>query len=54
MTLEVPAPGSLRVASLALTAGALVAVFRLKVGMVATLTGSAALGVAYHLLGGPV
>jgi chromate transporter len=54
MTLEVPAPGSLRVASLALTAGALVAVFRLKVGMMATLTGSAALGVAYHLLGGPV
>jgi chromate transporter len=54
MTLDVPVPGSLRVASLALAALALLAVFRLKLGMVATLGGCAALGIAYHLAGGPV
>jgi chromate transporter len=49
--LDVPVPGSLRVASLVLTAGALLAVFRFKAGMIATLVACAALGGAYHLLG---
>jgi chromate transporter len=52
--LDVPVPGSLRVASLVLTAGALLAVFRFKAGMIATLVACAALGGAYHLLGGSV
>jgi chromate transporter len=54
VTLDVPALGSLRVASLILTTGALLAVFRFKAGMIPTLGACAALGVAYHLLGGPV
>jgi chromate transporter len=54
MTLDVPVPGSLRIASLILTAGAVLAVFRFNVGMIATLAACAALGVAYHLLGGSV
>jgi chromate transporter len=54
MTLDVPVPGSLRVASLVLTAGALLAVFRFNAGMIPTLAACAALGVAYHLLGGSV
>jgi chromate transporter len=52
VTLDVPAPGSLRLASLVLTAGALLAVFRFKAGMIPTLAACAALGVAYHLVGG--
>ena len=54
VTLDVPVPGSLRVASLILTTGALLAVFRFKVGMIPTLAACAALGVAYHLLGGSI
>jgi chromate transporter len=54
MTLEVPVPGSLRAASLLLTVGALLAVFRFDVGMIPTLGACAALGVVYHLLGGPI
>jgi chromate transporter len=54
MTLDVPVPSSLRVASLILTTGALLAVFRFKTGMIATLAACAALGIAYHLLGGSV
>ena len=54
VTLDVPVPGSLRVASLVLTAGALLAVFRFKAGMIPTLAACAALGVAYHLLGGSI
>jgi chromate transporter len=54
MTLDVPIPSSLRVASLVLTAGALLAVFRFEVGMIPTLCACAGLGVLYHLLGGPV
>ncbi len=53
-TLDVPVPGSLRVASLVLTTGALLAVFRFKAGMIPTLAACAALGVAYHLLGGSI
>ena len=54
MTIDVPAPGSVRVPSLLLTAGALLAVFRLQVGMIPTLAGCAGLGVAYYLLGGSI
>jgi len=54
MTLDVPTLGSLRVASLALTAGALIAVFRFEVGMIPTLCACAGLGVLYHFLGGPI
>jgi chromate transporter len=54
MTVDVPVLGSLRMASLALAALALLAVFRLKLGIVATLGGCAALGIAYHLVGGPI
>jgi chromate transporter len=43
-----------RVPSLLLTAGALLAVFRLQVGMIPTLAGCAGLGVAYYLLGGSI
>jgi chromate transporter len=54
LTLDVPVPSSLRAASLLLTAGALVAVFRFKAGMIPTLGACAGLGVIYHLLGGPI
>jgi chromate transporter len=53
MTLDVPVPSSLRAASLLLTAGALLAVFRFKAGMIPTLGACAGLGLVYHLLGGP-
>jgi chromate transporter len=51
-TLDVPEPGSLRLVPLLLTAGALVAVFRLNLGMIGTLAACAGLGVGYYLLGG--
>jgi chromate transporter len=54
MRLDVPEPGSLRLPSLLLTAGALLAVFRFHAGVIPTLAACAALGVAYHLLGGSV
>ena len=54
MTIDVPAPGSVRIPSLLLTAGALLAVFRLEVGMIPTLAACAGLGVAYYLLGGSI
>ena len=54
MPLDVPVPGSVPRRSLVLTAGALLAVFRFNAGMIATLAACAALGVAYHLLGGSV
>jgi chromate transporter len=54
ITLDVPEPSSLRVASLILTTGAVLAVFRFKAGMIATLVACASVGVAYHLLGGSV
>ena len=54
LSLDVPEPASLRPASLLLTAGALVAVFRLNVGMIVTLAACAGLGVAYYLLGGSI
>jgi chromate transporter len=54
MTLEMPELSSLRGASLLLTAGALLAVFRFDAGMIPTLAACAGLGIAYHLLGGSI
>jgi chromate transporter len=54
LTLDVPEPGSLRVASSLLTAGAVVAIFRFNAGMIVTLAACAGLGVIYYLLGGPI
>ena len=54
MTIDLPVPGSVRLASLLLTAGAMLAVFRLGVGMIPSLAACAGLGVAYYLLGGPI
>ena len=50
MKIEVPVLRSVDLASLALTVGALLAVFRFKIGMVTVLAGSSALGLAYYLL----
>jgi chromate transporter len=54
MSIDVPAPASLNVPSLVLTLGALVAIFRFGIGMIPVLTACAALGVAYHLVGGAI
>jgi chromate transporter len=54
MTVDVTATGSLRLASLLLTAGALLAVFHFNAGMILTLAACAARGVAYYLLGGSI
>jgi chromate transporter len=54
MSIDVPAPASLNVPSLVLTLGALVAIFRFGIGMIAVLAACAALGVAYHLVGGAI
>jgi chromate transporter len=52
MSIDVPAPASLNVPSLVLTLGALVAIFRFGIGIIPVLAACAALGVAYHLVGG--
>jgi chromate transporter len=52
MTIDVPAPASLNVPSLLLTLAAIIALFRFKIGMIPVLGACAALGVAYHLVGG--
>jgi chromate transporter len=49
VALDVPVPSSVDLASLALTAAALVAVFRFKVGMIPVLAACSAAGVLYHL-----
>jgi chromate transporter len=54
MTVDVPAPASLNVPSLLLTLAALVALFHFKVGMIPVLASCAALGVAWHLIGGAI
>jgi chromate transporter len=54
MTIDVPAPASLNVPSLLLTLAALVALFAFKLGMIPVLAGCAALGVAWHLVGGAI
>jgi chromate transporter len=52
LSLDVPVPASIDAASLALTVGALLAVFRFKVGMLPTLAGCSAAGLLLHLAGG--
>ena len=52
MSIDVPAPASLNVPSLILTLAALVALFHFKIGMIPVLAACAALGVAYHVVGG--
>ena len=54
MSIDVPAPASLNVPSLVLTLGALVAIFRFGIGIIPVLAACAALGVAYHLVGGAI
>ncbi|MEE8302858.1 MAG: chromate transporter, partial [Candidatus Tectomicrobia bacterium] len=50
MRLLLPHGSTLNVAALVITAMAMVAMFRYKLGMLPTLAGSAALGMVYHLL----
>ena len=52
--IDVPALSSINVASLVLTLGALVAVFRFKINMIAVLGTCAAIGVVYYLVTGQV
>jgi chromate transporter len=54
VSIDVPAPASLNVPSLALTLAALIAIFWYKVGMIPVLAACAALGIAYHLAGGAI
>jgi chromate transporter len=54
LSLDVPDPGSLDLPALVFTVGALLAVFRFKVGMIPTLAACAALGVAYYFVRGAV
>ena len=54
MSIDVPAPASLNVPSLLLTLAAIVALFHFKIGMIPVLAACAALGVAYHLVGGAI
>jgi chromate transporter len=51
LKLEIPVWSSLNLPALVLTAAAVLAVFRFKVGMIPTLLASAAAGVALHLAG---
>jgi chromate transporter len=48
----IPRPSTVDWGAIAIAAGAAVAMFRLKVGMLPTLAGAAAVGVLLHLLGG--
>ena len=50
--LDLPVPGSVNLPALVLTIVALLAVFRLKLGMLSVLGGCSALGVAYYLATG--
>jgi chromate transporter len=47
-TIDVPVPSTLDLPALVLTACALIAIFRLRIGMIPVLAGSAGLGVAWH------
>src|ERR671910_137372 len=49
MTVDVPVLSTVNVPSLILTSGALLAVFRFKLGMIPVLAASAGLGMLYHL-----
>jgi len=54
MKIEVPVPGSANVPSLILTLGAILAVFRFKIGMIPVLLACSALGILYYLVTGQV
>ena len=54
MTVEVPVVASVNVASMLLTAGALLAVFRFKINMIAVLGACAAIGIAFYAATGRV
>jgi chromate transporter len=49
LTLDVPMLASVNLAAVLLTLGALVAMFRFKVGMIPVLAACSGLGVLYHL-----
>jgi len=52
LTLDVPVPASINLASLVLTLGALVAIFRFKVGMIPVLAACSIVGVLLYLAAG--
>jgi chromate transporter len=52
MRVDVPVPSSINLPSLVLTLGALIAVFRFKVGMIKVLLACSALGIVYYLATG--
>ncbi|MER8961691.1 chromate efflux transporter [Mesorhizobium sp. M0701] len=54
MTLDVPVPSSVNIASLVLTLGALLAVFRFKIGMLPVLVGCSILGLLYGMATGAI
>jgi chromate transporter len=54
MTLDIPVAASINLPSLLLTAGAMLAVFRYKVGMLKVLAACSAIGLAYGLASGAV
>jgi chromate transporter len=54
LTLDVPVLATINIPSLILTVGAMLAIFRFKVGMIPTLVGAAVLGVLYHLARGTI
>jgi chromate transporter len=54
MTVEVPVMSSANVASMILAVGALIAVFRFKIGMITVLAACSALGIVYYLATGHV
>ena len=51
-TVSLPVPGSVNWPALALSAAAMIAIFRFKVGLIPTLVGCSALGALYYLLVG--
>jgi chromate transporter len=54
LTIEVPELASINVPSLVLTLGAMLAVFRFKINMIAVLAACSALGIAYYMATGRV
>src|SRR4029077_11886338 len=54
LTLDIPVLATINIPSLILTVGAMLAIFRFKIGMIPTLAGAAVLGVLYHLSRGTI
>ncbi|MER9547013.1 chromate transporter, partial [Mesorhizobium sp. M0437] len=54
MTVDVPVPSSVNIASLVLTLSALLAVFRFKIGMLPVLAGCSILGLLYGMATGAI